>query len=362
MPERAAASSGIVIPEILDMITHTIELTTRDGEQISFDCAEDQNLLDAAATVHILLPSQCKQGNCGACHATAISGDFELGEHNPDALPKDGDGHGSLLMCRTYPRSPLRIAAPYDHNRLLFEAIPRREAEIAELTMVGENTVRLVLHQLPDADDGCTAQFESGQFMELEIPGSDVKRAYSLANTGNWEGRLEFLIRLQPNGRFSTFLKERARPGEKLFAHGPQGAFGLQETGLRPRWFVAGGTGLAPLLSMLRRMADWQEPHETRLFFGVNRETELFALTELEELKSALPQLRVEICVWKPAGAWQGFIGTPVDALRRDLAKVQTMPDIYLCGPPALIDSAEATARELGIGESQIFSERFLPS
>jgi ferredoxin-NADP reductase len=116
------------------------------------------------------------------------------------------------------------------------------------------------------------------------------------------------------------------------------------------------------MLSMLRRMADWQEPHEARLFFGVNREAELFALAELEELKSALPQLQVEICVWKPVGAWQGFIGTPVQALRRDLAQVQTMPDIYLCGPPALIDFAEAAARELGVGESQIFSERFLPS
>ncbi|BBL72717.1 aromatic/alkene monooxygenase hydroxylase FAD-binding subunit MmoC [Methylogaea oryzae] len=343
------------------MTAYPIELTTRDGEQIRFDCAEDQNLIDAAAAVDIILPSQCKQGGCGACHAHATAGDYLLGEHSPDALPKDG-GHGSLLMCRTYPRSALSIAAPFDHNRVLFQAIPRREAEIAELAAIGENTVRLVLQLLPDADDSRAAQFEPGQFMELELPGGDLKRAYSLANNGNWEGRLEFLIRLQPNGRFSTFLKEQAKTGDKLMVRGPQGAFGLEETGLRPRWFVAGGTGLAPMLSMLRRMAEWQEPHEARLFFGVNREEELFALDELEELKAALPQLRVEICVWKPGDAWQGYAGTPVDALRRDLAEAKTTPDIYLCGPPALIDFAETAARELGVGEEQIFSERFLPS
>lgn len=341
------------------MSAYPIELTTRDGEHIRFDCAEDQNLIDAAAAVNIILPAQCKQGGCGACHAHATAGDYLLGEHSPEALPKDG-GHGSLLMCRTYPRSALSIAAPFDHNRIQFQAIPSREAEIAELADIGENTVRLVLQLLPDADDSRAALFEPGQFMELEIPGSGLKRAYSLANNGNWEGRLEFLIRLQPNGRFSGYLKQ-AKTGDRLTVRGPQGAFGLQETGLRPRWFVAGGTGLAPMLSMLRRMAEWQEPHAARLYFGVNREAELFALDALDELKAALPQLVVEVCVWKPEGDWQGFAGTPVDALRRDLAAAQTQPDIYLCGPPILIDLAEAAAQELGVAESQIFSERFLP-
>jgi ferredoxin len=213
------------------MTTYPIEITTRDGERIGFDCAENQNLIDAAA-VNIVLPSQCQQGGCGACHATATSGDFVLGEHNPDALPKEGNGHGSLLMCRTYPRSPLRIAAPYDHNRILFEAVPRREAEIAELATIGENTVRLVLHLLPDADDSCAAQFEPGQFMELEIPGGDVKRAYSLANNGNWEGRLEFLIRLQPNGRFST-LSQGTGPARGQ-THGPRPPGCFRSGGNRP--------------------------------------------------------------------------------------------------------------------------------
>ncbi|TAN50648.1 MAG: oxidoreductase, partial [Methylococcaceae bacterium] len=203
---------------------------------------------------------------------------------------------------------------------------------------------------------------EPGQFMELEVPEQAIKRAYSLANTGNWEGKLEFLIRLQPGGRFSTWLKDQAQPGQSLRVHGPQGAFGLSESGLRPRWFVAGGTGLAPMLSMLRRMAELQEPHPARLYFGANRAEEFFCLPELQALQAELPQLQLILCVWKPEADWQGFRGTPVDALRKDLAEAGVSPDIYLCGPPALIDAAETAARALGVPDRQIISERFLPA
>ena len=206
------------------------------------------------------------------------------------------------------------------------------------------------------------AEFEPGQFMELEVPGQDIKRAYSLANTGNWEGRLEFLIRLQPGGLFSTWLREQAAVGQTLIVHGPKGAFGLHESGLRPRWFVAGGTGLAPMLSMLRRMAEFQEPHPARLYFGANRAEDLFCQTELEALQAELPQLQVIYCVWKPEDNWQGFCGTPVDALAQDLADAVVLPDIYLCGPPALIDAAEAAARAKGVPDQQVLSERFLPT
>ena len=250
---------------------------------------------------------------------------------------------------------------PFDHSRILFSSIPRRSAEIVTVTPIAENTVHLKLRVDEDEEFGRAAQYEPGQFMELEIPDSEDKRAYSLANTGNWDGSLEFLIRLQPKGKFSTFLNERARPGMKLMVRGPQGAFGIEEGSQRPRWFVAGGTGVAPMLSMLHRMAEYQEMHEARLFFGVNRESELFALDELEQLKVELPQLKVELCVWKPQGEWNGFKGTPTDALHLALAETTIPPDIYLCGPPPLIDAAERIAASFGIPPEQIVSERYLP-
>jgi ferredoxin-NADP reductase/ferredoxin len=346
-----------------NMNTHAIELTTRDGEQLRFECATDQNLLEAAASAHIVLPAQCGRGSCGTCYADVTHGDFTLGKHNAAALPADDAAKGGTLLCCTFPRSDLRISLPFDHDRILIGEIKIRNAEITAVDSVGENTLRLELRLAPNEDGGgSVAEFEPGQFMELEVPGQDIRRAYSLSNISNWEGRLEFLIRLQPGGLFSTWLREQAAVGQTLIVHGPKGAFGLYESGLRPRWFVAGGTGLAPMLSMLRRMAELQEPHPARLYFGANRAEELFCQTELKALQAELPQLQVIFCVWKPDDLWQGYCGTPVDALAQDLADAAVLPDIYLCGPPALIDAAEAAARAKGVPDKQVLSERFLPA
>jgi ferredoxin-NADP reductase/ferredoxin len=344
------------------MTTHAIELTTRDGKQLRFDCTGEQNLLEAAASVRIVLPAQCGQGNCGTCYADVTHGDFALGKHNPSALPADEVEKGGTLLCCTFPQGDLRISLPFDYDHILIGEILVRDAEITAIEAVGENTLRLELHLAQGEEGGSVAEFEPGQFMELDVPGQDIKRAYSLSNTANWEGRLEFLIRLQRGGLFSTWLKEQAAVGQTLIVHGPKGAFGLYESGLRPRWFVAGGTGLAPMLSMLRRMAELQEPHPVRLYFGVSRVEELFCLAELTALQAELPQLQVIACVWKPDDLWQGFCGTPVDALTQDLADVTVFPDIYLCGPPALIDAAEAAARARGVPDKQLLSERFLPA
>lgn len=344
-----------------------VTLETLDGQTVSVPCAPQQTLLDAAEQVHLRLAAQCRQGSCGACHALVRLGDYVLGEHNPAALPAGVEGQHGILLCRTTPCSDLRVALPYDSSRIGHGVLPVREAEVVELERDGECTVRLALRLLPDADgNGAAAEFEPGQFMELAVPELDLKRAYSLANTSNWDARLEFMIRLQPNGRFSTWLREQAQVGSRVQVHGPQGAFGLQENGLRPRWFVAGGTGLAPLLSMLRRMAEFQEPHPARLYLGVTRPAELFGQAALAALQAELPGLQVVQCVWQAAPDWSGFSGSVVDALRQDLAALSgpngAWPDIYLCGPPGLIDATEAVARELGVPTEQVLSERYTPA
>jgi ferredoxin-NADP reductase/ferredoxin len=339
-------------------MTFQIQLTTRDEQHLSFDCAPGQDLLTAAAAANIMLPSQCRKGSCGACHASVTDGDYQMGECNPDVLSPDQSS--AILMCRTTPCSDLHVTVPYDHTKVLRHVVPRRLTTIMSLETIAQNTVRLELALAPDATGSCAAEFEPGQFMELEIPGSDERRPYSLANTSNWEGRLEFLIRLQPNGRFSTFLRERARQGGQLMVRGPMGGFGIREGSLRPRWFVAGGTGVAPMLSMLRRMADFQEMQDARLFFGVTQASELFLIDELEELKARLPQLEIDLCVWKPVSGWDGFRGTPVDALRVAFTSTNCRPDVYVCGPPALIRAAERVAVESGLPPDQFDSERFV--
>ncbi|OJA83385.1 2Fe-2S iron-sulfur cluster-binding protein [Burkholderia ubonensis] len=338
-------------------MTYQIEITTRDGQPFGFACEDGQDLLTAAAEAGITLPSQCRRGSCGACHATVAEGDYDLREHSIDALPAGQPG--AILMCRTTPRSDLRVVAPYDHAKVLLQPVPVRIARIAALDTIADQTMRVELQVEPDDANGSAVEFEAGQFAELEVPGSGVRRPFSLANTSNWEGRLEFLIRLRPDGWFSTYLRERAQPGDPLTVRAPMGGFGLFAEGLRPRWFVAGGTGLAPILSMLRRMAEYQEMIDARLFFGVNRQSELFMLDALQQLQADMPQLKVDLCVWHPRDDWSGFRGTPVDALSAALAGTGMRPDIYVCGPPALVRGVQAAAVAAGVPDAQFASERF---
>ncbi|TDQ55442.1 2Fe-2S iron-sulfur cluster-binding protein [Actinorugispora endophytica] len=352
---------------------HPVTLSTTDGEALEFCCGSGQSVLEAAAEAGVTLPASCRQGTCGSCHATATSGEYRLGAHSPQALPPDERrDRGGVLLCRTFPRGPLTATLPYDGSRVLRGAIPVREGVITALEEVAEETVRLEVRLEPDPEEGPGCQFEPGQFVELQPPGEeDVKRAYSLANTGNWDGLMEFFIRLRPGGRFSGHLRERARPGDPLVVRGPQGAFGLSETGLRPRWLVAGGTGLAPMLAMARHMVEWQEPHPVRLVLGVNGEADVFGLPELRALAAeaapvsgvpGLPGFEYDVCVWRPGAGWRGPVGTPADLVRAGLETEAARPDVYVCGPPPLIDSVVEAAVEGGVPEGNVFRERFLPT
>lgn len=339
---------------------HTVEIVTRDGKSISFESPEDLSLLEAAEKAGIRLPSSCRSGACGACTGKCTGGDFARGEYSEHALHQDAADQGFVLTCRTYARSAMTIEVPADLAHITAGPVPEQVCEITAIEDLGGQVMRLCLKSM-----GGAIQFEPGQFMELFIPGSSTSRAYSMSNAPNWAGELEFLIRLQPGGKFSTWLKDAAEVGKRVITRGPQGSLVLQSGGLNPRRFVAGGTGLAPMLSMLRHMAALGETNDVHLYLGVNTEDDLFGSGQLDDLRASLANLRIDVCVWKASDTWDGFAGTPVDALHKDLdldLQKGLTPEIYICGPPGLVDATEKMATDLGVPISAIYSEKFLPS
>jgi ferredoxin-NADP reductase/ferredoxin len=342
---------------------HAIELLTPDGHTLAFDCGEEEDVLAAAARNGITLPSICREGSCGACRARCSEGAWQLGSHNPASLSKDAAERGEVLLCRTYPRTPLRIEVEQNRAAIAAGPAPERMATVVALDRIASDVVRLEVQLEPDAQGNGGATFDPGQYAELAPPDRAFARAYSIANTPNWDGRLEFYIRLQAGGRFSEFLCD-AESGTQLRVRGPSGSFRLDESSLNERWFVAGGTGLAPVLSMLRWSAESGDARPMRLFFGVNDEAQLFALDVLEQLTAALPGLQVELCLWRPGNGWHGWAGTPADALADRLRSALAQgihPDIYVCGPPALIEAVDRLAGAAGL-QSPVRAERFLPT
>ncbi len=166
---------------------------------------------------------------------------------------------------------------------------------------------------------------------------------------------------LQPGGAFSSWLATAARPGDTLTLRGPLGHFVLDESSARPRVLVGGGCGFAPLLSMLRHLASLGDVQPTTLILGVNRESEFFAVEAVAELRDQLPMLRVVLGVWRPEGPWTGFVGTAAEALDMVLGGMADLPDIYVCGPPRLMEAVQAVAAARAIPPGQIFTENVQP-
>jgi methane monooxygenase component C len=342
--------------------SHTIKVITEEGESVSFECKSDEDVITAGLRQDIYLMSSCRAGGCATCKAFCTEGDYQLVGCSVQALTPEEEEEGEVLLCRCFPESDMEVEVPYTYSRISFAPDDLDfQAEIVSITPISSNAVRLCLKKLGDGGTQ-KVHFSPGQFMEIQIPETELSRAFSPANIGNDEGDLEFLIRLLPDGQFSNFLRDRAQPSQIVSVKGPLGIFSLKENGFRPRYFVAGGTGLAPVLSMIRQMHQWGEPQESRLYFGVNKPEEAFYLDELSALEAAMPNLSVKVCAWQPDETWKGERGSVIDILRQDLEQNPVKPDLYLCGPPGMVDAAYAVCTEFGIPKDQVYLEKFLAS
>lgn len=330
-----------------------VTLVTRDNVEIRFGCAPGQNVLGASEQAGYFLPAMCHEGTCGLCHARVTEGKYTMAAHSSAALK---EASGEVLLCRCSPEEPMQIALPYNRAQVLRHQVPVRQAVIEAIKPAWQGAVSLSLRFADDAL-GSAVEFSPGQYMELTIPGTEIRRAYSLANLPNWEGRLDFLIRIKPGGAFSTWLGEQAKPGDIVTVRGPSGSFVLDETSVRPRCFVGGGCGLAPILSMLRHLGEFQDSQPAHLIFGANREAELIPPNELNEVSALLPQLGVTLAVSAPDNGWQGFQGTAPAALEAHLAALEEPVDIYACGPPKMLEAVDAVVERRGKGD-RVIAER----
>ncbi|NMM29073.1 MAG: 2Fe-2S iron-sulfur cluster binding domain-containing protein [Glaciimonas sp.] len=347
------------------MQVYNIEIITQDGETVHFECGTDEDVITAGIRQDVILMSSCREGGCATCKALCTDGEYELVKCTVQALPPEEEEEGFVLLCRTFPRSNLTLEVPYTADRISDSTVERDFfAEVVSITPIASNVMQLKMRRLhSDAEGGASGvTFEPGQFFDIQIPGTEHWRSFSPASLPNPDGTLEFLIRILPYGIFSNYLGDGAHPGQTVRVRGPSGSFYIRENGLRPRYFVAGGTGLAPIVAMVRQMSDRGDPHETRLYFGVNKDEDVFYFQELAALAEGMPNLTAQICILHAGPDWKGVRSNPVEALRLDLEASGGKPDLYLCGPPGMIDATYRTCIALGIPEGNICTEKFLPS
>lgn len=347
--------------------THLVVLTTVDGVVKDIDVADGQTVLQAAYEAQTILPALCLHGSCGVCLGWVKSGEYAHDDYSPEAIGPLA-GEGAALLCCTRPTSDMAISLPYESSRIVDSAPPTREATITGLDRVSQWVWRIRMTLTPDDMYGSAAEFDSGQYMQIRLPGSEQWRTYSLANIGNWDGELEFFIHQQQTGLMSDWLRSGSGTvGDVVTVRGPSGAFQLMENGTRPRWFIGGGSGLAPLLSMARRMAEWGEPQAVRIYLGVNTVEDVFCLGELTELADQLTDVEVRICVWKPDGDLPEsghdkvvyVQGTPAETVGAALARFPAPPDMYACGPTPMVMALENALADAEVSPDFVLMERF---
>jgi propane monooxygenase reductase subunit len=328
---------------------------------IEMEVDEDETILDAAFRQGLMLMHGCKEGQCAACKSFLLDGEVDLDRYSTFALPDYEEQEGYTLLCRAHAMSDVEIELINYDEEILRSGVPIVTAttEVEAVEPLTHDIRRLVL-RLRDPD---RVTFHAGQYMDIAIPGADGHhRSFSMANTPGQPDRLEFMIKLYEGGHFSGLLENGngIKVGDELTCTGPYGVFTLRDSSPRRLVFIAGGAGMAPIVSLLRSMAEKGTTRPAAFYYGARTKDDLFVLEELERLGRELPDLRFVPALSEAdaSAGWDGEVGMVtdvVDRLEGDLTDV----DAYLCGPPPMVDAAIALLERRGCAESHIYFDKF---
>ncbi|HEY4410817.1 MAG TPA: FAD-binding oxidoreductase [Acidimicrobiia bacterium] len=314
---------------------------------ITVKCSEEETILDAAIRAGFGLPYGCRKGHCSTCKAQVLDGEVDLEVDSIFSLSDFERDQGFTLLCSAYPLSDATVEIEGLDTADLDAVVPPVDhgAEVVAVTRLTHDIrgLRLALEE--------PLEFRAGQFAQLGIPGTDVRRSYSMANPPSQPRQLEFMIKLVPGGAFSGHL-DRLRPGDRLEVNGPHGSFFVRD-GDRPLLLVGGGAGMAPLWSMLQDLAERGDHRPVRFFYGARTPGDLFHRDAVAATGAGLADFRFVTALSDagPGNATGHDRGLVTDVVERHLGAGIAGHDAYLCGPPPMIDAALALLEGHGLAE-----------
>jgi propane monooxygenase reductase component len=320
---------------------------------IEFEVDEDETVLRGAFRQGLMLMHGCKEGQCAACKSFLLDGEVDLDRYSTFALNDFEKEEGWTLLCRAHAMSDLEVELiNYDEEVLKSGiALQTETMTVKSIEALTHDIHRLVLN-------GAQMNFRPGQYVDIRIPDSEDVRSFSMANLPG--GELEFMIKVYPDGRFSSLLSEgQIAAGHQLEVTGPYGVFTLRKTE-RPIVFIGGGAGMAPILSLLRQMADSGSERKAVYYYGARGPKDLFHLDELRELEQRLPNFRFvpALSDIDDGVQWDGERGLITDVVAANEDELSEV-DAYLCGPPPMVDAAIAMLDAKGVPESRVYYDKF---
>jgi propane monooxygenase reductase component len=329
---------------------------------IEIEVDEEQTILRAAFDQGVMLMHGCKEGQCAACKSFLLDGDeVELDKYSTFALPDFEREEGFTLLCRAHVYEDVTIELLNYDEEMIRSGLPvqEAEAEVVANTPVTHDMRHLVLRLV---DDSAEFKFFPGQYVDITVPGTDEVRSFSMANTSARESRqLEFIIKIYPDGLFSDYLDKQLKVGDRLTISGPYGVFTLRDAPDTDLIFVGGGAGMAPILCLLRSMAERGIDRKAVYYYGARRQSDLCFEDELRALEQALPNFRFVPALSEQTRAedeWEGETGLITDVVSR-LAGELRRAHAYVCGPPPMVEAAVPLLTRLGVPEKHVYWDKF---
>ena len=328
-----------------------IALNFEDGVTRFIEATGQETVADAAYRQGINIPLDCRDGACGTCKCFAEAGRYDLGdEFIEDALSDDEVQQGYVLTCQMRAASDCVLRVPAS-SAVCKTRQASFEAAISDVRQLSESTIALSIK----GESLSSLAFLPGQYVNLHVPGSEQSRAYSFSSLQK-NGEVSFLIRNVPGGLMSSFLTGIAKAGDSMTLAGPLGSFYLRQIE-RPLLLLAGGTGLAPFTAMLEKIAEQGSPHPVHLIYGVTNDLDLVELERLQALSALIPNFSFSACVANPDSQHplKGYVTQHIEPSHLNAGDV----DVYLCGPPPMVEAVSVYIREQGITPAHFYYEKF---
>lgn len=270
-------------------------------------------------------------------------------------LSKEELENNVRLSCQVKVREDMRIEIPEE----LFNV---KEYDATVATIIDQtHDIKEFRFKLNEPD---SIKFTPGQYVQIKTPKygkgtEEVYRAYSLSSNANETDHIELVIRLVPGGMCTTYCFEHLDEGDKVVFNGPYGEFRLTDTDA-PMIFIAGGSGMAPMKSLLHQMVDEGIDRECTFFFGANRPHELFYNDLMKEFENKLPRFKYVPVISRPAedDNWNGETGLVTEAVARAIPDTSAH-EAYLCGSPGMIDASAVVLIKGGMPAEKIFYDKF---
>ncbi len=312
-----------------------------------------ETVLEAVIEAGFNIPYGCRNGACGSCKGTILSGEVDYGDYARSALTEEERAAGKALFCCARPLSDLTIEC----REVVFGTIaPRILPTRVESKQQLSHDVMVLSLKLPSNE---RLQFMAGQYIEFLLK-DGKRRAFSLANAPHVDNQLELHLRLIPGGVFTEYVFNEMPEKAILRIEGPFGSFYYRDNSEKPMIMVAGGTGFAPIKGIIEHMIHNNIKRDVILYWGAKARQDLYMPELPEAWAREYPNIKFipVLSDALPEDNWQGRIGLVHQAVLDDFADLSAY-EVYCCGAPAMVEVAHTSFQQAGLPEDAFYSDAF---